>query len=140
MQSEVQQNEQRGIMASQPRPERRSGRLYQKLATRGPRVSARKGVYMLEGPCWVRFRIRGKPPCESLGALRGDGRGTNYNKESEQQMRGAGVWSADVCSVRRLQRALRPEPLPWSRAETAMTVSENLRRVCECDRSVNGAH
>lgn len=38
-----------------------------------------------------------------------------------------------VCSARRRRRALRPEPLPWSRAETAMTVSENLRRVCECD-------
>ena len=52
-------------------------------------------MYMLEGPCWVRFRIRGKPPCESLGALRGDDRGTNY-KESEQQMSEAAVWSADV--------------------------------------------
>jgi len=38
-----------------------------------------------------------------------------------------------VRSARRRRWALRPEPLPWSRAETAMTVSENLRGVCECD-------
>lgn len=82
-------------MASQPRPERRSGCLYQKLATRGPRDSARKGVYMLEGVLvGADSGVKGRRHV-SQSALYAHGRWTN-NKESEQHMSEAGVWSANV--------------------------------------------
>lgn len=45
-------------------------------------------------PCWGRFRVKGRRHV-SQSALYAHGRWTN-NKESEQHMSEAGVWSANV--------------------------------------------